>query len=492
MPGRPRPLRQAEAVRLDELMSALAGLPGIGAPTVLGVASDELSSVEIGRATHDSRQVRPGDLFCCVSGSNADGHDFAQGAVAAGAAALLVERSLELGVPELLVSDVRAAMGPVASVLAGDPSSTLEIVGITGTNGKTTTTQFLAAILNAAGRNSGMIGTLSGVRTTPEAPELQQLLGAFLTEGRRAVVMEVSSHALEMRRVDGIRFRVAVFTNLSRDHLDFHGDMNAYFQAKARLFEPERADLAVLNVDDPHGRLLLDAAVIPSVGYGIADAEDLEVTATGSSFTWRGARISLNLPGRFNVVNAIAAATAAAEMGVSVDHVAAGLATVETVPGRFERVEEGQPFLAAVDFAHTPDGMEHLLAAAREIAGSGRVIVVFGAGGDRDRTKRPEMGAVAARIADSVFLTTDNPRHEDPAAIMDDVERGMEEQVRLVVEPDRRRAIELAAAEAAPGDVLVVAGKGHERHQIVGDDVLPFDDREVLATVLRARAGGSR
>lgn len=493
MPGPPVRLRQAERVQLDDLLANLRDRhPSVPVPVVRGVGDAGRASIELGRAAHDSREVRPGDVYCCVRGDVHDGHDFAAEAVAAGAAALLVERQLDLGVPELEVPDVRSAMGPVAAVLAGEPSSTLEIVGITGTNGKTTTTQLLASILTAAGRNCGVIGTLSGVRTTPEAPELQQLLGAFLAEGRRSVVMEVSSHALEMHRVDGIRFRAAVFTNLSRDHLDFHGDMSSYFQAKARLFEEGRADVGVLNVDDPHGRLLRDAAVVPSVGYGLADASDLEISDTGSTFTWRGTQLTVALPGRFNVANAVAAATTAAELGVDHEHIAAGLAAVTSVPGRFERVDEGQPFLAAVDFAHTPDGLEHLLDAAREIAGSGRVIVVFGAGGDRDRTKRPEMGSVASRLADVVVLTTDNPRHEDPAAIMADVERGMDQPEQLVTEPDRRTAIDLAVSAARPGDVLVVAGKGHERTQVVGDTVTPFDDREVLASALRAKRGGER
>ncbi len=480
-------------MRLDALLANLGHRhPEVAVPAVLGVGSAGLTSVDVGRATHDTRSLNRGDLYCCVVGANHDGHDFAPAAVAAGAGALLVERPLELGVAELLVPDVRAAMGPVAAVLAGEPSATIEVVGITGTNGKTTTAHLLASILNSAGRNCGVIGTLSGARTTPEAPELQQLLGAFLAEGRRSVVMEVSSHALEMHRVDGIHFRAAVFTNLSRDHLDFHGDMTSYFQAKARLFEAGRAALGVLNVDDPHGRLLRDAAVIPSVSYGLADATDVILTGRGSHFTWRGTPMSTDLPGRFNLANALAAATTAAELGVDPHQIAAGLASARAVPGRFEQVEEGQPFLAVVDFAHTPDGLQHLLEACREIAGDGRVVVVFGAGGDRDRSKRPDMGEVASRLADLVFLTTDNPRHEDPAAIMADVERGMDRPKDLVVEPDRRRAIERAVEVAAAGDVLVVAGKGHERHQVVGDAVTPFDDREVLADALRATWGGER
>ncbi len=390
--------------------------------------------------------------------------------------------------PLFVTPGVRKAAALVAGNFYGNPARDLVLLGVTGTNGKTTTTHLLAAILNRAGRNCGVIGTLSGVRTTPEAPELQQLLAAFLAEGRRSVAMEVSSHALDLHRVDGTRFRVAVFTNLSRDHLDHHADMAAYFQAKASLFEPGRCELAVLCTDDPHGRLLFDAAQVPSVGYGIADADDLRISPEGSAFTWRGVPVAIALPGRFNVLNALAAATVAAHLGVTPEVVAAGLADVASIPGRFERVDEGQPFVAAVDFAHTPDGLENLLVAARELAGGGRVVVVFGAGGDRDPTKRPEMGEVVARLADVVVLTTDNPRHEDPAAIMAAVHRGLADHPAVTTEPDRAAAIALGVAAAGPGDVLLVAGKGHETTQTIGDVVTPFVDRDVLAAALRARA----
>ena len=465
---------------LTDLVEAVADRPPFRDLTVTGDAS-----VEVGRAAHDSRSLSPGALFCCVPGAVHDGHDLAADAVAAGAAALLCERPLDLGVPELVVSSVREAMGPVAAELAGRPSDHLAVVGVTGTNGKTTTIALLGAILEAAGRPCGLIGTLTGARTTPEAPELQDRLAAHLAEGKAAVAMEVSSHALDLHRVDGTRFRVAVFTNLSRDHLDHHGDMGAYFQAKARLFGPDLCDLAVLGVDDPHGRLLRDAALVPSVGYSLADAHDLRLGPDGSHFTWRGVPVHVGLAGRFNVANALAAATAAEALGVTPEQVAAGLASVPPVPGRFERVDEGQPHLAVVDYAHTPDGLEQLLATARELV-PGRVIVVFGAGGDRDRSKRPAMGEVAARLADVVIVTSDNPRHEDPAAIIDEVCNGMDEPRDLRVEPDRRSAIEAAVAEARPGDVLLVAGKGHETTMTIGDDVQPFDDREVLRTALRA------
>ncbi|MCU1352687.1 MAG: murE, partial [Acidimicrobiales bacterium] len=413
-------------------------------------------------------------------------------AVAAGAAALVCERPLGLGVPEVQVPSARAAMGPLAAVVRGLPAERLDVVGITGTNGKTTVAHLLAGILGTAGRRCGVIGTLTGARTTPEAPELQAQFAELLASGHDAVAMEVSSHALALHRVDGTRFRIAVFTNLSRDHLDFHGDMESYFQAKARLFEPTLSDRAVVNLDDPHGRLLRDAAAIPTVGYSLDDAADLRLDPTGTSFTWRGIRAHLGLAGRFNVSNALAAATVAAEMGLAPDVIVAGLAAVPPVPGRFELIDEGQPFLVVVDYAHTPDGLEHVLGTARELAQAaprggapGRVLVVFGAGGDRDRSKRPAMGRAVAHGADVAVLTSDNPRGEDPAAIMADVHEGLHDATDLAVEPDRRAAIDLAIGRARAGDVVVLAGKGHETTQVIGTEVLAFDDRAEARRALR-------
>ncbi len=468
-------------MQLSELVAAVADRPVLRDLVVTGS-----SEVTITGAVHDSRRVGVGALFCCVPGARHDGHDYAAAAVAAGAAALLVERPLGLGVPELLVPSVRAAMGPLAAELAGRPSDHMSVVGVTGTNGKTTTVHLLGAILESAGQSCGVIGTLTGARTTPEAPELQERLAEMRDEGRVAVAMEVSSHALDLRRVDGTRFRVSVFTNLSRDHLDHHGDMASYFQAKARLFEPELCDLAVLNLDEPHGRLLRDVASVPSVGYSLDDAEDLVLGVDGSRFRWRGADIHVPLAGRFNVANALAAATAAAELGVTPEQVANGLAAAGTVPGRFERIDVGQPFLAVVDYAHTPDGLEQLLLTARELAGSGQVVLVFGAGGNRDVTKRPEMGEVAARLADVVLVTTDNARDEDPAAIISQVESGMEDPQDVRIVADRRNAIAQAVSLARPGDVLLIAGKGHESTQTIGASVRVFDDRVVLREALVA------
>lgn len=440
-------------------------------------------SVEVTGISHDSRRVRPGDLFCCVRGAHADGHAFASAAVAAGAAAVLCERELAVGVPQVVVPDTRAAMGPVADAVFGHPSRRVAVVGVTGTNGKTTTTHLLAAVCDHAGMPCGLIGTLSGARTTPEAPELQATLAAHVAAGKRAVAMEVSSHALELHRVDAVRFAVAVFTNLGRDHLDFHGTLEAYFRAKARLFEPERAAVGVVNADDPHGRLLLEAARIPTRAFRLADAADLDVGVTASTFRWEGHPVRLRLGGVFNVANALAAATAARELGVAPADVAAGLSAAGPVPGRFEPVEAGQPFTVLVDYAHTPEALEQVLRAAR--GAEGRLIVVFGCGGDRDPTKRPVMGATAARLADVVVITSDNPRHEDPMAIIAAVKAGTTGgPATVVVEPDRRAAIAAALAAAAPGDVVVVAGKGHETHQELGDRTVAFDDRAVVRELL--------
>jgi UDP-N-acetylmuramoyl-L-alanyl-D-glutamate--2,6-diaminopimelate ligase len=473
-------------MQLLEVLAAARGLMGDATTRVLGDAEVEVLAV-----THDSRQVRPGTLYCCVPGTRFDGHDFAARAVDAGAVALLCERPLDLDVPQVVVGSVRQAMGPVAAASLGVPSAALDVIGITGTNGKTTTAGLVASILGAAGRTCGVIGTLTGARTTPEGPDLQRTFATLAGEGADAVAVEVSSHALDLHRVDGTRFRIAVFTNLSQDHLDFHGTMEAYFAAKARLFRPELSDLAVLNRDDVHGRLLADTATIDVVTFSLEDVTELVLGPEGSTFRWQGLDLRVPLPGRFNASNALAAATVARELGVDGEAIVAGLASAGVVAGRFERIDEGQPFLAAVDYAHTPDGLRQLLGSARELT-EGRVIVVFGAGGDRDPAKRPLMGAAAAELADLVVLTTDNPRSEDPAAIMASVERGMEHPTDLRIEPDRAAAIALAVREAGPGDVVLVAGKGHETTQIIGDVVTPFDDRDVLRAALRALPGGAR
>jgi UDP-N-acetylmuramoyl-L-alanyl-D-glutamate--2,6-diaminopimelate ligase len=469
-------------MRLDQLVGVVDAVAVRGDP----------ASVDITAVVHDSRAVRAGCLFCCVPGRVVDGHDFAEAAVAAGAGALLCARPLAVDAVQVQVDDVRAAMASIAAAFSGDPSRRLEVVGVTGTNGKTTTVHLLRSVLEATGRPTLVIGTLTGTRTTPEAPELQAQLAEAVARGTRAVAMEVSSHALAQHRVDATWFTVAVFTNLSRDHLDFHPTMEDYFQTKARLFEEGRSATAVVNVDDPYGRLLRDAAVIPTDGYSLDEVDDLELGIASSSFRWRGERIHLGLGGRFNVSNALGAAHAAMALGATPDLIAAGLGAAGPVPGRFEPVDEGQPFDVVVDYAHTPDGLERVLDAAREIASAGerrgRVIVVFGCGGDRDATKRPAMGEVAARLANRVVLTSDNPRREDPGAIIDAVLAGIPSGTDLVVDPDRRAAIAVAIADAEAADIVVIAGKGHETTQTIGDEVVPFDDRVVAAEVLRSRS----
>ncbi len=442
---------------------------------------------------HDSRRVEPGMLFACLRGAHHDGHTHAAAAVDAGAVALLVDHEVALDVPQVVVDDTRRALGPISSLVYGTPSAALTIIGITGTNGKTTTAELLASILRADGRATEVIGTLTGSHTTPEAPELQARLAAARDDGTAAIVMEVSSHALALHRADGTRFAAAVFTNLGTDHLDLHGTVEEYFRAKARLFSPELTAIGVSNVDDPHGRLLADAAPIEIVPYSIADASDVDVDAGRHVFRWRGRRIEVPLGGPFNVMNSIAAATTAATLGVGLDAIVDGLGAVDGVPGRFERVGSTDAPTVLVDYAHTPDSLEQVLVAARRLA-AGRVAVVFGCGGDRDHTKRPQMGAVAARLADHVVVTSDNPRSEDPAAIISAVLAGIDQSegpattARVDVEADRAAAIALAIEGATKGDVVVIAGKGHETTQTVGDRVLPFDDRAVARQILEARS----
>jgi UDP-N-acetylmuramoyl-L-alanyl-D-glutamate--2,6-diaminopimelate ligase len=469
-------------MNVQDLISALG-------PTSVEVRGD--TSVEVQRVDFDSRRASAGSLFCCVRGAVVDGHEKAGEAIEHGSVALLVDRWLDVDVPQLRVDDVRVAMAQASAAVWGHPSRALDVVGITGTNGKTTTTFLLRSILEQDGRLTEVLGTLSGARTTPEAPDLQAWLATQRDAGTSAVAMEVSSHALALHRVDGTRFAAAVFTNLSRDHLDFHETMESYFEAKARLFDAAFTDHAVVNLDDPYGRLLRDAATVTTVGYGFDDVEDLVVGTASSSFRWHGQAITMSLGGRFNVSNALAAATAAHVLGVADTTIAAGLSAPVTVPGRFQSVEEGQPFAVIVDYAHTPDALQQVLRSAREIVGSARVLVVFGCGGDRDATKRPAMGEAAAQLADVVFVTADNSRHEETQAIIAAVKSGFDlapnpTATDLVIEEDREAAIGLALAAARPGDVVVLAGKGHETTQTIGDAVVPFDDAEVARRFLHA------
>jgi UDP-N-acetylmuramoyl-L-alanyl-D-glutamate--2,6-diaminopimelate ligase len=448
-------------------------------------------SVDVNALAYDNRAVAPGTVFFCVPGMTRDGHDFAPDAVARGAAALVVDHPLGLGVPEVVVGDVRAAMAPAAAKLAGDPTARLQVVGITGTNGKTTSAFIVRALLEAAGRRTGLLGTVTSViggneaptvRTTPEAIDLQRTFAQMLDAGDECCAMEVSSHALELHRADAIHWAVAVFTNLTQDHLDFHPDMEAYFLAKRRLFEAgPRA--AVINVDDPYGRRLagdFDAVTIAIDNEADLRARDVRFELTGSTFTVDGLELRSPLPGRFNVLNVLGAFAVARALGVDDETIARAVPQAGRVPGRFEPVDEGQSFAVLVDYAHTPDSLENVLRAARPLA-RGRVICVFGAGGDRDRGKRPAMGRIAGELADVAIVTSDNPRSEDPAAIAAEVADGFDVDVEL----DRRRAIERAIEAAAAGDVVVIAGKGHEQGQEFADRTIPFDDREVARAALR-------
>jgi len=435
--------------------------------------------VEVLDLAYDARAADPGTLFFCVPGSRADGHDFAAQAVENGAVALVVERRLELDVPQVVVRDARAAMASAADVFFGEPTRELELAGVTGTSGKTTTSFLLFAILAAAGRRPGLLGTVEArvggerrgvTRTTPEAIDLQRLFREMLDAGDRSCAMEASSHASELHRLDGVRFRTLIFTNLSQDHLDFHGDMESYFQAKRRLFLAEPRPRAVVNVGDEHGRRLADE---------LPDA----ITFSGDDPSALGG-IELKLRGRFNVENALGALHAARALGVDDEAIRRGIESVRGVPGRFEAVDEGQAFHVIVDYAHKPGALENVLRAARDLAGGHRVICVVGAGGDRDRGKRPLMGKIASELADVTIVTSDNPRTEDPETIVTEIVVGTTGPVE--VELDRATAIARALELASDGDVVLIAGKGAEQGQEYADRTIPFDDRDAAREALRA------
>jgi UDP-N-acetylmuramoyl-L-alanyl-D-glutamate--2,6-diaminopimelate ligase len=481
-------------MRLDQVIR--------GAPASAG-------DLEVTGLAYDNRLVHPGTLFFCVPGFTRDGHEFAPEAIDRGAVALVVERPLGLGVPEIRVASVRAAMAPAAAAFYGDPTARLQTVGVTGTNGKTTTAFLVPALLEADGRQAGLLGTVKSViggaerpveRTTPEAIDLQRTFREMLDAGDKACAMEVSSHALELHRADAIHFAAAIFTNLTQDHLDFHGTMEEYYAAKRRLFEPGRAQHCVVNLDDPYGARL--AAELGRAGPIVTFAVDrdadyrasgVRTDLMGSHFTAHCPdgviELSSPLPGRFNVYNVLGALAAVRAVGVPIDTAAAAIETAGHVPGRFQPVDAGQEFAVLVDYAHTPDSLENVLRSARQLT-DGRLHVVFGCGGDRDRGKRPMMGEIAARLADRVIVTSDNPRSEDPDAIIREILEGAGGGVEH--DADRRRAIASAIGGARPGDVVVIAGKGHEQGQeFEGGRKIPFDDvtvaREALAGLPAAR-----
>jgi UDP-N-acetylmuramoyl-L-alanyl-D-glutamate--2,6-diaminopimelate ligase len=452
---------------LERLVTALEPLEMVGSP-----------AVEVRDLAYDARTVAPGALFFAVPGERADGHDFAGAAVEAGAAALVVQRALDLPVPQVVVADSRAAMAPAANLFFGEPTRELEVVGVTGTSGKTTTSFLLFAILAAAGRRPGLLGTVEArvggerrgvVRTTPEAIDLQRLFREMLDAGDRSCAMEASSHASVLHRLDCVRFAALVFTNLSHEHLDFHGDLESYFEAKRRLFFVEPRPLAVVNVGDEYGKRL--AEELPeAVTFTVEDASALD-------------GVDLKLRGRFNIANALGAACAARALGIDDEAIKRGLESVRGVPGRFESVDAGQAFHVIVDYAHKPDALENVLRAARELAEGKRVIVVVGAGGDRDRAKRAPMGRLASQFADVAIVTSDNPRSEDPKSIAAEIMSGTNGAAHL--ELDRAVAIARAIELAGPGDVVLIAGKGAEQGQELADRTVPFDDREAAKEALK-------
>lgn len=437
--------------------------------------------------THDSRMVSPGFVFACVPGELHDGHDYALAATDAGAVGLMVEHLVDVDVPQIVVDDVRGRLAEAAAEVHGHPSRRLTTVGVTGTAGKTTVTHALADILSNAGRRCSVLGTLSGARTTPEAPDLQRWLATRLAAGDQCVAIEVSSHALELGRADSIDFAAGVFTNLGPEHLDFHGTMDHYYAAKARLFDG-RSRVAVINRDDVYGQRLIETVAADTSTrletYGIDDIGAARVSAIGSVFEWRGRRVLSGLVGRFNLMNLAAAATTALALGVDEAAVVSAMATVAPVRGRMEPVPvRGADITVVVDYSHKPDALRAALESAREFT-EGRLWVVFGAGGDRDTAKRPLMGAAADELADRAVVTSDNPRSEDPM----DIIRGITETMdAAVVEADRSRAIAHAIDAAEPGDVVVVAGKGHETTQTTGGAVVGFDDVEISRHHLEER-----
>jgi UDP-N-acetylmuramoyl-L-alanyl-D-glutamate--2,6-diaminopimelate ligase len=463
----------AAEMQLERMIAALAPVDVVGRAPVD-------TSVDISDLAYEARAVVPHALFFCVPGARFDGHDFAGEAVERGAAALVVERALDVQVPQLVVGDARIAMAVAADEFFGRPTEQLQVAGVTGTNGKTTTAYLLHGILEAAGRKPGLLGTVEtrvgeerrpAVRTTAEAIDLQRTFREMLDAGNRSVALEATSHGSELHRLDRVRFDVLVFTNLTQDHLDFHGSMERYFDAKRRLFAP--GVRAVVNTDDEYGRRL--ASELDDVTtFGFAEVAQIRPDAL--------AGIEVQLRGRFNQLNALGALAAGRALGIDERLVAAGIGAVRAVPGRMEEIDEGQPFVVLVDYAHTPDALENVLRTAREFA-DGRVICVFGAGGDRDREKRPLMGEVASTLADLAIVTSDNPRSEQPDAIVTEIAAGAKGDVTILV--DRRAAIEAAVGWASPGDVVVIAGKGHEQGQETQGEKLPFDDREVAREALR-------
>ncbi|HUI10888.1 MAG TPA: UDP-N-acetylmuramoyl-L-alanyl-D-glutamate--2,6-diaminopimelate ligase [Bacteroidota bacterium] len=488
-----------EGVRVTKLYSAMYGRM---------VLTQDINVREI---RYDSRRVGPGDLFVALRGTAADGRGFVTAAVAAGAVAVLLDDDaavpdaffMHAGVLKIVVPDARVALAGCAANFFGRPADALTLVGITGTNGKTTTSHLVRSVVEASGTRSGLIGTIEymtgagstpATHTTPESLELHGLLAAMVGAGCGAAVMEVSSHALAMHRVDGLEFRAAVFTNLTQDHLDYHRSMEEYFRAKKMLFDSLRArDTAVVNADDPYGARMLEGTSGARLTYGLGPgcdvraahvAQGIEGTHLAAATPAGPIEFASPLTGHFNVLNMLAACGAGVALGISPETIARGISAVRAVRGRFERIASPAGWTAVVDYAHTPDALENCLRTIRELAG-GRVITVFGCGGNRDRGKRPIMGRIASTMSDFTIVTSDNPRNEDPAAIIAEITAGIEGRAAVMTEPDRRTAIRAALGMARAGDVVLVAGKGHETYQVIGARREHFDDREEVERFIR-------
>lgn len=490
-------------MKLDLLLSATE---------ISALAGD--TDKDISQVTDDSRNIKKDALFVAVHGFKTDGHKYIAAALANGAAAVVIQDPSYISqhYTWLLVPDTHKALADLSAAFWGYPGGSLNVIGVTGTNGKTTTANLIAAVLEERGYSTGLLGTIHNrlgqeifpvQHTTPEAPELQELLHDFLDKGAEYAVMEVSSHALDLQRVSSLEFDVAVFTNLTQDHLDFHGTMERYLASKSKLFlslgrnaSKKRRKYAIINIDDPAGAKLADMISVPRITYGMMNkadvrAEQVKVTARGVSYLLSYSEklipVSLKLTGVFNVYNSLAAIAVGLVENVPIDSIISSLERISGISGRLEKVEGGQEFTVIVDYCHTPDGLDNCLRTAREIA-EGRVITVFGCGGDRDKTKRPLMGEVAGRLSDYIIVTSDNPRSEEPQKIIDDIIPGLQQALgkkQFIAESDRRKAIKLAIEKASPGDVVIIAGKGHEDYQIIGEQVLTFDDRQVASEAIK-------
>ena len=448
----------------------------------------EINDVEVHGLSYDSRLINSGDLFFCFKGEKKDSHDFVYDAIKGGASALVVERKIDIDFPQVISSSSRKMMSEIAEIFYEFPSREITTVGVTGTNGKTTTVNILSAIAKAAGEKTETIGTLTGQLTTPEAPDLQRQIRDSIGNGVSFLAMEVSSHALLQNRISRMTYDAAIFTNLSLDHLDYHGDMESYYKAKSSLFSPTHSKLAVINADNQFGKRLMNEVEIPQVSFSLNDVDIVERTLIKTTFRWKGKIIELKLPGVFNLENALAAAVTAEALGFNREVIAKGLESAKGTPGRFELLthSDEEPYII-VDYCHTPDGLEKILLSINELLPGARTHIVFGCGGDRDTSKRAQMGMISETHATNVYLTSDNPRSENQMAIINDILAGIHDTEPVYVNPDRREAIFHAVTTANQDDVVLIAGKGCEPYQEISGTLHPFLDTDVGREALEAR-----